>query len=85
MVIMNKLMSAAIFSAVLLLLGTIAAAIDLVPNAEAKKSKGTYLKDVGTSKKNRTPAKVCGDQLCSINDTTIGLRKGEAVIRGLSR
>lgn len=82
---MNKLMSAAIFSAGILLLGTIASAIDLMPKAEAIKSKGTYLKDVGTWKKNRTPSKVCGDQLCSINDTSIGLRKGEAAIRGLSK
>lgn len=84
-VIMNKLMSAAIFSAVILLLGTIAAAINLVPDAEAVKSKGKYLKDVGTWKKNRAPSKICGDELCSINDTSIGLRKGEAAIRGLSR
>jgi hypothetical protein len=84
-VIMNKLMSAAIFSAGVLLLGTIAAAIDLVPEADAIKSKGKYLKDVGTWKKNRTPSKVCGDQLCSINDTSIGLRKGESSTRGLSR
>ncbi|MEM2785044.1 MAG: hypothetical protein QXW37_00360 [Candidatus Nitrosotenuis sp.] len=82
---MNKLMSVAIFSAVILLLGSIASAIDLMPEAEAIKSKGKYLKDVGTWKKNRTPSKICGEQLCSINDTSIGLRKGEATIRGLSK
>jgi hypothetical protein len=78
-------MSAAVFSIVVLLLGVIATAYDLVPNAEAVKAKGKYLKDVGTWKKNRTPSKVCGDELCSINDTSIGLRKGESAIRGLSR
>lgn len=78
-------MSAAIFSAGILLLGTIAAAIELVPDAEAIKSRGTYLKDVGTSKKDRAPSKVCGDELCSsIKDASVGLRKGQ-ISRGFAR
>jgi hypothetical protein len=82
---MNKLMSAAIFSVAILLAGTIVAALEMLPDAEAIKAKGKYLKDVGTWKKNRVPSKICGDQLCSINDTSIGLRKGEHVIRGFTR
>ncbi len=82
---MNKLMSAAIFSAVVLLAGTIVAALEMIPDANAMKAKGKYLKDVGTWKKNRVPSKICGDELCSINDTSIGLRKGEHVIRGFSQ
>lgn len=75
---MNKLMSAAIFSAAILLFGTIAAVLELVPDAEAAKSRGTYLKDVGTKLKNRVPSKVCGDELCgSLKDASIGLRKGQ--------
>jgi hypothetical protein len=81
---MNKLMSAAIFSVAILLAGTVVAALEMLPDAEAIKAKGKYLKDVGTWKKNRVPSKICGVELCSINDTTIGLRKGEHVIRGFS-
>ncbi|MGI0003764.1 MAG: hypothetical protein ACREAX_00560 [Candidatus Nitrosotenuis sp.] len=82
---MNKLMTAAIFSVGVLLTGTIVAALEMIPDAEAIKAKGKYLKDVGTWKKNRVPSKICGDQVCSINDTTIGLRKGEHIIRGFVR
>ena len=82
---MNKLMSAAIFSVAILLAGTIVAAYEMIPSADAVKAKGKYLKDVGTWKKNRAPSKICGDELCSINDTSLGLRKGEHVVRGFSR
>ncbi len=82
---MNKFMSAAIFSVAILLAGTIVAALEMLPDAEAVKAKGKYLKDVGVWKKNRAPSKICGDQLCSINDTSIGLRKGEYITRGFTR
>ncbi|MEM2160020.1 MAG: hypothetical protein QXN55_03595 [Candidatus Nitrosotenuis sp.] len=82
---MNKTMLAAIFSVVILMFGAVASAIDLVPDASALKSRGHWLKDVGTWKKDRVPSKVCGDQLCgSINDASIGLRKAQ-IDRGFSR
>lgn len=78
-------MLAAIFSVVILMFGAVASAIDLVPDAAALKSRGHWLKDVGTWKKDRVPSKVCGDQLCgSINDASIGLRKAQ-IDRGFSR
>jgi hypothetical protein len=78
-------MSAAIFSAVVLMVGTVATVIEFVPDADALKSRGHWLKDVGTWKKNRVPSKVCGDQLCgSMNDASIGLRKAQ-IDRGFSR
>ena len=81
---MNKIMSAAIFSIAVLLIGTIATAYQMMPDAEAIKARGTYLKDVGTWRKDRAPAKVCGDELCSIGDASIGLRKGQ-ISRGHAR
>lgn len=82
---MNKLMSAAIFSSAILLAGAIATAFEMIPDAEAIKARGTYLKDVGTWKKDRAPSKVCGDELCSsINDASVGLRKGQ-ISRGFAR
>jgi hypothetical protein len=83
--IMNKTMFAAILSSGILLMGAVATAFELVPDAEALKARGTYLKDVGTWKKHRVPSKVCGDELCTaINDASIGLRKGQ-ISRGFSR
>lgn len=82
---MNKTMFAAIFAAVVLMFGAVASVIDLVPDAEALKSRGHWLKDVGTWKKNRAPSKVCGDELCgSLNDASIALRKAQ-IDRGFSR
>ncbi len=82
---MNKLMSAAILSVGVLLTGTIVAALEIIPDAEAIKARGTYLKDVGVWKRDRAPSKVCGDELCSsINDASIGLRKGQ-ISRGFAR
>lgn len=82
---MNKTMFAAIFSVVVLLFGAVASVIDLVPDADALKSRGHWLKDVGTWKKSRAPSKVCGDELCgSMNDSSIGLRKAQ-IDRGFAR
>jgi hypothetical protein len=83
--IMKKLMFAAILSAGMLLFGAVATAFEIIPDAEALKARGTYLKDVATAKKGRTPSKVCGDELCTtIKDATIGLRKGQ-ISRGFTR
>jgi hypothetical protein len=81
---MNKFTSAAILSVVVLLTGTIVAALEIIPDAEALKARGTYLKDVGVWKRDRMPSKVCGDQLCSVGDTSVGLRKGQ-ISRGYAR
>lgn len=82
---MNTTMFAAILSVGLLLFGVIATTYQMVPDAEALKARGTYLKDVGTWKKDRAPSKVCGDELCSsLNDASIALRKGQ-ISRGFAR
>ncbi len=54
---MNKQLSA-VFSIAILLTVTVVASIDLNQTADAVKSKGTSLTEVGSSK-------VCGDRLCS--------------------
>jgi len=82
---MNKTMFAAIFASVVLMFGAVASVIELVPDASALQSRGHWLKDVGTWKKNRVPSKVCGDELCdSLNNASIGLRKAQ-INRGFSR
>lgn len=82
---MNTTMFAAILSVGLLLFGVIATTYQMVPDAEAIKARGTYLKDVGTWKKDRAPSKVCGDELCSsLNDASVALRKGQ-ISRGFAR
>ncbi|WP_268542629.1 hypothetical protein [Candidatus Nitrosotenuis cloacae] len=82
---MNTTMFAAILSVGLLLFGVIATTHQMVPDAEAIKARGTYLKDVGTWKKDRAPSKVCGDELCSsLNDASVALRKGQ-ISRGFAR
>jgi len=82
---MNKTMFAAIFASVVLMFGTVATVLEMVPDAEALKSRGHWLKDVGTWKRDRVPSKVCGDQLCdSLNNASIGLRKAQ-IDRGFSR
>lgn len=81
---MNKTMFAAILSIGVLLFGVIATTYQMIPDAEAIKAKGTYLKDTSFSKKH-SPSKVCGDQLCeSLADASTGLRKGQ-ISRGFSR
>ena len=83
-IIMNKTMFAAILSVGILLFGIIATTYS-VPSAHAEKSRGTYLKDVGTFHKHRAPSKVCGEDLCTnIKDASLGLRKGE-ISRGFAR
>lgn len=82
---MNTTMFAAVLSVGLLLFGVIATTYQMIPDAEALKARGTYLKDVGTWKKDRAPSKVCGDELCSsINDASVALRKGQ-ISRGFAR
>ncbi len=81
---MNKTMFAAILSIGVLLFGVIATTYQMVPDAEAIKARGTYLKDISFGKKH-SPSKVCGDQLCEgLTDASTGLRKGQ-VSRGFSR
>lgn len=78
-------MFAAVFSAGVLLFGAIASVIDPIHDADAVKSRGHWLKDVGTWKKQRAPSKICGDELCSsLNDASIGLRKAQ-IDRGFAR
>ena len=75
---MNKTMFAAILSVGVLLFGAIATAYEAVPDANAVKSKGTYLKDTSSSKSRKHASKVCGDELCThLSDASIGLRKGQ--------
>jgi len=82
---MNTTMFAAVLSVGLLLFGVIATTYQMIPDAEALKARGTYLKDVGTWKKDRAPSKVCGDELCSsLNDASVALRKGQ-ISRGFAR
>lgn len=82
---MSKIMHAAIFSMVILMFGSVVSVIDPISDASALKSRGHWLKDVGTWLKNRAPSKICGDQLCdSLNSASIGLRKAQ-VDRGFSR
>ncbi|MGQ0605609.1 MAG: hypothetical protein ACT4OD_01465 [Candidatus Nitrosotenuis sp.] len=81
---MNKTMFAAMLSIGVLLFGVIATTYQMVPDADAVKAKGTYLKDIRLSLKH-TSSKVCGDQLCEgLNDASTGLRKGQ-ISRGFSR
>lgn len=76
-VIMNKTMFAAVLSAGLLLFGVVATAFEFVPDAQAVKSKGTYLKDTSTSKKHSN-SKVCGMDLCNgLKQASTGLQKGQ--------
>jgi hypothetical protein len=81
---MNKTMFAAILSIGVLLFGVIATTYQMVPDAEAIKARGTYLKDTSFSKKHSS-SKVCGDQLCdSITNASTALKKGQ-ISRGFSR
>lgn len=74
---MNTTMFAAILSVGLLLFGVVATAYEMVPDAEAVKSKGKYLKDTATSKKHSN-SKVCGDQLCEgLVQSSTALKKGQ--------
>jgi len=83
---MNAIMFAAIFAIGVLMLGTIASAIHIVPDAAALKSRGHWLKDVSAKPhRERAYSKVCGDELCgSLNDASTGLRKAQ-IDRGFSR
>jgi len=75
---MNKTMFAAIISAGVLLFGVIATAYEIVPDAQAMKSKGNYHKDSSSAKKLKRSTKICGDQLCGdIKDSSTQLRKGQ--------
>jgi len=60
---MNKSILPAVFAIFVLLTGTIAGSIDLIPQADAAamKAKGTGTNKYGSATKN----KVCGDRLCS--------------------
>jgi hypothetical protein len=81
---MNKTMSAAIFASVVLMFGTVASVLEMIPDAEAIKARGTYLKDTASSQRH-TASKVCGDQLCGgLIDSSTGLKKGQ-ISRGFSR
>ena len=76
---MQKIMFAAILSIALLSVGIVANSYHFVPNADAVKSKGNYLKDiVGKPHRERPYSKICGDKLCtSIKDASVAQRKGQ--------
>jgi hypothetical protein len=81
---MNKTMFAAVFASVVLMFGTVALVLEMAPDAEAVKARGTYLKDT-TSNQRHSSSKVCGDQLCgALIDTSTGLKKGQ-ISRGFAR
>lgn len=75
---MNKTMFAAILSVGMLLFGVIATAYEVVPNADALKSRGSYIKDTSSAKNHKHATKVCGDKVCTdMKDATYALRKGQ--------
>jgi hypothetical protein len=56
----------------------------MLPDADAIKARGTYLKDTSSNQRH-SASKVCGDQLCgALIDTSTGLKKGQ-INRGFAR